>query len=98
MSRVLCSGAPVTPARWQALARKALAEGVEIRQLDGGLVIATSGSDASRAYLLSPVDAGGEMRCACTANADFGLPCKHLAKLRLDLGQITLPVAEEPVA
>jgi hypothetical protein len=74
-----------------ALARKARAEGVEIRTLDGGIVIATSGSDASRAYLLSPIEPGGEMRCTCKANAEFDLPCKHLAMFRFVIGEIVLP-------
>lgn len=89
--RTLTASRPVTRERWIHLAGKALKEGVEIRALEGGIVIATSGSDVSRAYLLSPHEDGGEMRCACTANAEFGNPCKHLAKWALDTGRITLP-------
>ncbi len=63
-----------TPERWQAALRRALAEGIQVRQLAGsGAWIATSGSDAAAAYLVS---GNG---CECQAG-EYGDPaCKHRA-------------------
>ncbi|MDP9359250.1 MAG: hypothetical protein M3R02_28990 [Chloroflexota bacterium] len=63
-----------TPERWQGALRRALAEGVQVRQLAGsGAWIATSGTDAASAYLVT-----GDS-CECQA-AEHGDPiCKHRA-------------------
>lgn len=69
-----------SPARWHAALGRALAEGVQVRQLAGsGAWLATSGTDAKKAYELEVV--GGIVRsCACPAG-EFGDPCcKHAAK------------------
>ena len=87
---------PDTPARWQAALRRALAEGVEIRQLAGcGMWIATSTSEAGTAYEVTP------WSCECHAG-QFGDPvCKHRAAFRYVLGVLTLdpePGPPTPIA
>ncbi len=63
-----------TPERWQAALRRALAEGIQVRQLAGsGAWIATSGSDAAAAYLVS-----GDS-CECQAGEHGDPICKHRA-------------------
>jgi len=66
-----------TPARWQAALGRAIAEGVQVRQLAGsGLWLATSGSDATTAYALA-VTGDVAHGCECPA-AQHGDPvCKH---------------------
>ncbi|MDP9471127.1 MAG: hypothetical protein M3Q71_10750 [Chloroflexota bacterium] len=63
-----------TPERWQAALKRALDEGIQVRQLVGsGAWIATSGSDAAAAYLVR-----GDS-CECQAG-EYGDPvCKHRA-------------------
>ncbi len=63
-----------TPERWQAALKRALDEGIQVRQLAGsGAWVATSGSDPAAAYLVS---ANG---CECQAG-EYGDPaCKHRA-------------------
>jgi hypothetical protein len=72
-----------TPARWQSALRRAVAEGVQVRQLAGsGMWIATSATDAETAYEVTPWE------CECHA-AQFGDPvCKHRAVLLATLGRI----------
>ncbi len=74
-----------TPARWQTALRRAVAEGVQVRQLAGsGAWIATSGSDVTAAYLVS---ANG---CECQAG-EYGDPvCKHRAAYWHALGRLDL--------
>ncbi len=71
--------------RWQAALQRALDEGVQVRQLAGsGAWIATSGSDAAAAYLVS---GNG---CECQAG-EFGDPiCKHRAAYWHALGALDL--------
>ncbi len=80
-----------TPERWQAALRRALAEGVQVRQLAGsGAWIATSGSDATAAYLVNG------QACECQAG-EYGDPvCKHRAAFWHALGSLDLE--PEPVA
>lgn len=68
-----------SPARWQAALARALAEGVQVRQLAGcGAWIATSGQDAGVAYQVA-VSGGVAHGCDCPAG-EFGDPvCKHRA-------------------
>ncbi len=70
---------PATPARWQAALQRALAEGVQVRQVVGcGLWVATSGSDPSKAYAVQVRD-GLAYGCECPA-AEYGdQVCKHRA-------------------
>lgn len=80
-----------TPARWQAALARAIAEGVQVRQLAGcGAWIATSGTDAATAY---EVGAGG---CECQAGP-FGDPiCKHRAAYWHAQGLLDLDLDPEP--
>lgn len=68
-----------TPERWQKALGRAVAEGVQVRQLsNSGAWLATSGTDATKAYELEVV-AGIVVSCACPAG-EFGDPCcKHAA-------------------
>ncbi len=63
-----------THERWQATLRRALDEGIQVRQLAGsGAWIATSSSDTAAAYLVSA------QGCECQAS-EYGDPvCKHRA-------------------
>ncbi len=63
-----------SPERWQAALRRAIAEGIQVRQLVGsGAWVATSGSDPAAAYLV------GANGCECQAG-EYGDPaCKHRA-------------------
>jgi hypothetical protein len=82
-----------TPARWQAALRRALAEGIEIRQLAGyGMWVATSGSSVGTAYEVTPWE------CECHAG-QFGDPvCKHRAALLAHLGRLAHDPEPEPPA
>ena len=75
-----------TPERWQAALARAFAEGVQVRQLAGsGAWLATSGTDATKAYELEIVN-GIVRSCSCPAGT-FGDPCcKHAARFYLDAG------------
>ncbi len=73
-----------TPAMWQRMLRKALDEGIAVRQLAGsGAWIATSGTDPNGAYLVSLSE------CECPGH-EYGGYCKHRAKLAHHLGRLTL--------
>ncbi|MDP9471619.1 MAG: hypothetical protein M3Q71_13290 [Chloroflexota bacterium] len=80
-----------THERWQAALQRALAEGIQVRQLAGsGAWIATSGTDAAAAYLVS---GNG---CECQAG-EYGDPvCKHRAAYWHALGALDLE--PEPAA
>ncbi len=80
-----------TPERWQAALRRAIAEGIQVRQLAGsGAWIATSGSDAAAAYLVSA------QGCECQAG-EYGDPiCKHRAAYWHALGALDQEI--EPAA
>ncbi len=80
-----------TPERWQAALRRAIAEGIQVRQLAGsGAWIATSGSDTTAASLVS---VNG---CECQAG-EYGDPvCKHRAAYWHALGALDLE--SEPAA
>ncbi len=82
-----------TPARWQAALRRAVAEGVQVRQLAGsGAWVATSGTDAVAAYVVSL----GE--CECPAG-EYGDPVsKHRAALAYRLGRLDGDPEPEPPA
>lgn len=75
-----------SPERWQKAAQRALAEGIEVRQVNSsGIWVASSGTHANVAYVLEIV--GGVVRsCSCPAG-EFGDPCcKHAARFYLDAG------------
>ncbi|MDP9357354.1 MAG: SWIM zinc finger family protein [Chloroflexota bacterium] len=74
-----------THERWQAALQRALAEGIQVRQLAGsGAWVASSGTDTTAAYLVS---ANG---CECQAG-EYGDPiCKHRAAYWHALGALDL--------
>ena len=74
-----------TPDRWQAALRRAIAEGVQVRQLAGsGLWVATSSHDPGVAYEVTP------WSCECTAGQYDDPVCKHRAALLHRLGHLAL--------
>ncbi len=92
---------PATPARWQAALARALAEGVQVRQLAGsGAWLATSGTNDGTAYGLA-VTNGIAHGCDCLAGANGDPVCKqralwwHLAGL-LDLDDPEPPTPAAP--
>ena len=87
-----------SPERWQAALARALAEGVTVRQVnDNGMWVATSGSDATMAYLLE-ITNGVAHRCTCKAG-EFGDPvCKHRARWYYDAGLLDLEPEPDPPA
>ncbi|MDP9359574.1 MAG: hypothetical protein M3R02_30660 [Chloroflexota bacterium] len=63
-----------TPQRWQAALRRALAAGVEVRQLAGsGAWVASSATDPRAAYVVSG------QSCECRAAAEGDPVCLHRA-------------------
>lgn len=84
-----------TPQRWAKAARRAIAEHIEVRQVNAnGMWTASSGSDAKVAYVLEVV-AGVVRSCSCPAG-EFGDPCcKHAARYYLDAGLLD-PEPEPP--
>jgi hypothetical protein len=87
-----------TPARWQKAARRAVDEGIEVRQVnENGMWVANSGTQANVAYLLE-IAQSVVRSCSCPAG-QFGDPCcKHAAKWYLDAGVLELddPEPEPP--
>ena len=85
-----------SPERWQKAAQRAIAENIEVRQVNAnGMWTASSGSDPKLAYVLEVV-AGVVRSCSCPAG-DYGDPCcKHAAKFYLDAGLLD-PEPEPPV-
>ncbi|MBA3414108.1 MAG: SWIM zinc finger family protein [Chloroflexia bacterium] len=75
-----------SPERWTKAAGRAIAEGVEVRQIAStGQWIATSGTQSNVCYLLEVV-AGVVGGCTCPAG-EFGDPvCKHAAAFYLAAG------------
>src|SRR5215212_2610604 len=75
-----------SPERWQKAARRAAAEGIEVRQVKAsGMSVANSGSQANVAYLLE-ITGSLVQSCSCPAGS-FGDPCcKHAARFYLDAG------------
>ena len=68
-----------TPARWRAAIKRAIKEGIEVRQLAGsGAWVAASGSDAGAAYEVA-VSGGVAHGCTCPAGAHGDPVCKHRA-------------------
>jgi hypothetical protein len=84
-----------SPARWQKAAQRAIAEGIQVRQLAGsGQWIANSGNDATGAY---EVDITGNVAhgCSCLAGLNDDPVCKHRAAFYLLIGALDL--SPEPV-
>lgn len=78
------------PARWTKAAERALAEGIQVRQLQGsGQWIANSGSDASVAYELQ-ITGNVAHGCDCLAGMNGDPVCKHRASFYLLIGALDL--------
>ena len=79
-----------SPERWQKAAERAIAEGIEVRQVNAsGMWVANSGSQANVAYLLE-ITGTLVHSCSCPAGT-FGDPCcKHAARFYLDAGLLEL--------
>src|SRR5215212_1991979 len=86
------------PARWMKAAERAIAEGVQVRQLAGsGQWIASSGSDAAVAY---EVEVTGNVAhaCDCLAGLNGDPVCKHRAAFYLLIGARDLTPEPDPPA
>lgn len=82
-----------TPARWQAALKRALDKSISVRQLSGcGAWVATSGSDAATAYLVT------EAGCECVAARHGDPVCCHRAALAHKLGRLSLDTEHTPPA
>jgi hypothetical protein len=69
--------------RWQRAAQRADEEKVRIVEV-GGVYRATSSSHPLGSYVLEKTAEG--WACACIANHDYMMPCKHLSALADTLG------------
>jgi hypothetical protein len=86
------------PARWLKAAERAVAEGIQVRQLQGtGQWIANSGTDAAVAYELE-VTGNVAHGCDCLAGLNGDPVCKHRAAWYLLVGAIDLTPEPEPPA
>ena len=74
------TGRKATAARWQAAVERAEREGVQVRQLGCGVWVATSGTDAGAAYV---VTASGR---ECRASSEGDPVSKHRAAFRVRVG------------
>jgi hypothetical protein len=85
-----------SPERWQYAAERALAEGIEVRQVNAsGMWVANSGTHADVAYVLE-IAGGFVQSCSCPAGS-FGDPCcKHAAQFYLDAGVLDVDEPEMP--
>jgi hypothetical protein len=86
-----------SPARWMKAAERAVAEGVQVRQLAGsGQWIASSGSDSTVAY---EVEVTGNVAhgCGCLAGLNNDPVCKHRAAFYLLIGALD-PEPEPPAS
>ncbi len=86
------------PVRWTKAAERALAEGIQVRQLQGsGQWVATSGSQSGVAYevLVTGNVAHG---CECLAGMNSDPVCKHRAAFYLLIGALDLTPEPEPPA
>ena len=82
MSRVLTSGQAITIGTEARARQRAIAEDIQVRQIEGTAVwIASSGSDPQRAYALT-IRADRLISCSCKAG-EFGAYCKHRAAFEI---------------
>src|SRR5688500_4530450 len=87
-----------SPVRWIKAAERAIAEGVQIRQLAGsGAWIASSGSDSTIAY---EVEVTGNVAhgCGCLAGQNDDPVCKHRAAFYLLIGALDVTPEPDPPA
>lgn len=86
------------PARWQRAAERAIAENIQIRQLQStGQWVATSGSDHTLAYQLDVTGAVAH-GCDCLAGLNGDGVCKHRAAYYLLVGALSLTPEPDPPA
>jgi hypothetical protein len=86
------------PARWIKAAERAVAEGIQVRQLQGsGQWIANSGSDATVAYEVQ-VTGNVAHGCDCLAGLNGDPVCKHKAAYYLLIGALYLTPEPDPPA
>src|SRR5215207_2998053 len=79
-----------SPERWQCAAQRALAEQIEVRQVNAsGMSVANSGTHANVAYVLE-IASGVVQCCSCPAGAHGDPCCKHAARFYLDTGRLEL--------
>ena len=79
-----------SPERWQKAAERALAEGIEVRQVNaGGLWVVSSGSQSTVAYLLE-ITGTLVLSCSCPMGSFVDPCCKHAARFYLDAGLLDL--------
>ncbi|MDP9364145.1 MAG: hypothetical protein M3Q10_07960 [Chloroflexota bacterium] len=87
-----------TPARWQKALARALAGGIQVRQLAGtGAWVATSASDPRAAYEVA-VTNGMAHGCACKAGQHGDPVCCHRAAFYHFAGLLDLDPEPEPPA
>lgn len=87
-----------TPARWAKAARRAVEEGVQLRQVAStGQWIATSGTNAAVAYEVQVTGAVAHS-CDCLAGLNGDPICKHRAAYYLMVGALSLDPEPEPPA
>ncbi len=87
-----------SPARWIKAAERAVAEGVQIRQLAGsGAWVASSGSDPNAAY---EVEVTGNVAhgCSCLAGLNDDPVCKHRAAYFVLIGALDPNPEPDPPA
>ena len=86
-----------SPERWQRAAQRAVAEHIEVRQVNAnGMWTASSGSDPKLAYVLDVV-AGVVRACSCPSGEFGDACCKHAARYYLDAGLLD-PEPDPPAA
>jgi hypothetical protein len=86
------------PARWIRAAERAVAEGIQVRQLQGtGQWIATSGSQTGLAYEVA-VTGNVAHGCDCLAGLNGDPVCKHRAAYYLLIGALDLSPEPDPPA
>src|SRR5215210_4046568 len=79
-----------SPERWQRAAKRSLAEGIQVRQVNAsGMWVANSGSDPKIAYLLE-ITGSFVQSCSCPAGSFSDPRCKHAARFYLDVGLLEL--------
>jgi hypothetical protein len=86
------------PARWMRAAERAIAEGIQVRQLQGtGQWIATSGSQSALAYEVQ-VTGNVAHGCDCLAGMNGDPICKHRAAYYLLIGALDQTPEPDPPA
>lgn len=89
-------GRKATPDRWQDAARRAVAQGIHVHQVnDSGAWIATSGTNPTGAYTIEVV-AGVVRSCSCPAGQNEDAVCKHRAAYLLAAGLLTIDEPAPP--